>query len=336
MERPDAVYAPNLKGHPPEPTCRVAVRACGDYQNLRLRATLEGLALPWGGWSHFIQKGDRVLIKPNFIAAKCRSQAAQTDPALVLETARILKDLGAKPFLADSPAWNTLKKCVKILDLETPLRRLDVPVVAMTSFRRVLIDGAKVAVSSVALEADKILNLPKLKTHQQLGATFAVKNMFGCVCGKEKAYWHFARGDNPERFCRLLIGIYKLLNPVFNVIDGIVAMEGPGPIRGRARPLGVCVAGIDPIACERVCCDLIGIHPDQLAILQTAGRMDFGCQEIERIRIEGDDPRLLAVSDFVLPERIPIRFSLTHVCKSILRQGYLICRSAFQSDAKKF
>lgn len=68
-------------------------------------------------------------------------------------------------------------------------------------------------------EADRIVNLPKFKTHQQLTATFAVKNMFGCVCGKEKAFWHFAKGHSLEEFSRLLIGIYQLLSPCLTIAD---------------------------------------------------------------------------------------------------------------------
>jgi hypothetical protein len=80
-------------------------------------------------------------------------------------------------------------------------------------------------------------NLPKFKRISMV-ATFAVKNMFGCVSGKHKALWHFRQGDTPGEFCKLLLGVYQYLHPALTIIDGVVAMEGQGPIRGPSKPLG--------------------------------------------------------------------------------------------------
>lgn len=62
-----------------------------------------------------------------------------------------------------------------------------------------------------------------------MGATIAVKNMFGCVHGKEKAVWHFLRGGQYERFSTLLLGIYDRLAPVLNIIDGVVPWKAMLP-----------------------------------------------------------------------------------------------------------
>jgi len=313
---------------------QVSVACCADYETGRVEAALEQNLSALGGMEKFVRHGERVLLKPNFIAAKGRAKAVQTDPAVLLAAAKMVKDVGGKPFIADSPAWNNVKSCIKALELEKPLRRLGVEYREMDRPKRVLIDGTKVGISRVALEADKIVNMPKLKSHQQLVATFAVKNMFGCVCGKEKAWWHFARGKEPEKFCKLLIGIYKLLRPVLTIIDGVVAMEGPGPIRGRPRLLGYLVSGIDPIACERICCDLIQVEPEALPILQTAKRMGFGCGDVDRIQVVGDAGQKEACGDFQEAELIPIRFSLVHVIRSVIRQIVLLTRSSKQEPVE--
>src|SRR4030042_6623313 len=112
--------------------------------------------------------------------------------------------------------------------------------------------------------------MPKFKTLQQRVATFAVKNMFGCVSGKRKALWHFAKGKNADEFCELLIEIYKFLNPALTIIDAVTIMDGPGPIRGRARPLGWIIGGTDPVACEMVCCKLVNLNPEDIPIISTA------------------------------------------------------------------
>ncbi len=279
-----------------------------------------------GGIERFVKQGDSVLLKPNFIAPKPCHCATQTDPAVIIETAKILKDFGARPFVGDSPAWGDVFKCVNVLGLDEPLKKLGVPVRQLDKPVKRQIAGVDVGISSVALDADKIINLPKFKTHQQLVATFAVKNMFGCVSGKWKAYWHFAKGGNENKFCELIIEIYKLLNPTLTIIDGVIAMDGPGPISGRARPLGWLIGGTEPVACEVVCSKLINLDCDRLSIVRAAKQLRFGCANYDDIEIAGDPFPQNVCDDFVLAEPIPIRFSLLHVCKSICKQALLLAR----------
>jgi uncharacterized protein (DUF362 family) len=242
----------------------------------------------------------------------------------------MLKDFGARPFVGDSPAWGNVFSCIKALKLEEALRKLSVPVKQLDNPKkcRMGASNTKVGISSIALDADVIISLAKLKTHQQLVATFAVKNMFGCVSGKRKALWHFAKGKNADDFCQLLIDIYKFLNPALTIIDGIVVMDGPGPIKGRARPLGWLIGGTEPIACETICCELVNIKPDDLPIIKTARQVGFGCSDLSRIEILGDGLPQNICMDFKLAEPVPIRFSLPHVCRSICKQILLLAKSA--------
>ena len=307
----------------------VTVIRCEDYENKKVSDALIRQFEFLGGLDKFVSHGDSVLLKPNFIAAKSRRCATQTDPAVILETAKLIKDFGAKPFIGDSPAWGDISNNIKKLKLDGPLQKLGVPVKQLNKPKKCHIgsDGTVVGLSSVAMEADTIINLPKFKSHQQLVATFAVKNMFGCVSGKKKAYWHFAKGDSEAEFCRLLIGIYEYLSPSLTIIDGITAMDGPGPINGRARPLGYLVAGSDPIACETICGKLINLKPEDLPIVRTARQIGFGCSDIEKITILGDNFEDNICADFEPARLIPIKFSLYHVCRSIGKQVLLLAKS---------
>jgi len=177
----------------------VAVTRVGDYRDEDVLEAVRRQFELLGGLDRFIARGDRVLLKPNFIVPRRRELAAQTDPAVILAVARLVKDFGARPFVGDSPAWGNFESCLQALELAEPLRRLGVPFGPLDRPRRLRIDGSLVSISRVALDADRIINLPKFKAHQQLGATFAVKNMFGAVCGKQKAFWHFARGKSHEQ-----------------------------------------------------------------------------------------------------------------------------------------
>ena len=315
-----------------EPT--VILTRCEDYSKAKIAACLRRQFELLGGLEKFVRRGDSVCLKPNFIAPRPRRCATQTDPAIIIETAKLLKDLGAKPFVADSPAWGNVFGCVKALKLEEPLKKLAVPVKQLNKPKKCLIgkDKIKVGISSIALDADVIINLPKLKTHQQLVATFAVKNMFGTVSGKWKAYWHLAKGKHHNDFCELLIEIYRFLNPALTIIDAVVAMDGPGPIKGSPKPLGWLIGGTEPVACEIICSKLVNINPDNVPIIKTARQMGFGCSEPNNIKILGDDFPQNVCTDFELPKLIPLRFSPPHVAKSICKQVILLAKSA----TKKF
>lgn len=311
------------------PPARVALIRCQNYEPASVAPALRRQVDLLGGLETFVKRGDSVLIKPNFIAPRSHHHsAAQTHPAVILEVARLLKDRGARPFVADSPAWADTAACARALELTEPLQKLGVPIRQLDNPRKCRLPrgGPRVGLSSVALDADAIINLPKFKAHQQLTATFAVKNLFGCVSGKHKALWHFRKGDDPTEFCQMLIGIYEHLAPVLTIVDGIVAMEGQGPIRGPSRPLGWLIAGTDPIACELICCGLIGLSPEALPIVRTARQIGFGGPAAEKIEVVGDALPASPCPDFVMPQLTPIKFSFTHICRSLAKQVLLLAR----------
>jgi uncharacterized protein (DUF362 family) len=311
----------------PNPT--VTLTQCSDYSRPKISRAIATHFELLGGLEKFVKHGDSVLLKPNFIAPRSRRCATQTDPSVLLEVAALLKDFGARPFIGDSPAWGNVFSCIKALKLEEALRKLSVPVKQLNKPKKCRIGAKniKVGISSFALDADVIINLPKFKTHQQLVTTFAVKNMFGCISGKRKALWHFVKGKNADDFCELLIEIYKFLNPVLTIIDAVTVMDGPGPIRGRARPLGYILGGTDPLALEVICAKLVNINPENLPIIKTAKKMQLNTPETDSIKILGDSLPQSPCMDFELPRLIPIRFSLPHVCKSICKQVIILAKS---------
>jgi uncharacterized protein (DUF362 family) len=311
---------------------KVALIRCNDYSEPKITEAIAKQFELLGGIDKFVKPGDTVLLKPNFIAPRSRRHATQTHPSVIIGAARLLKDFGARPFVGDSPAWSNVFACVKALKLEEALRKLSVPVRQLDKPKWCQIGArnTKVGISSVALDADVIINLPKFKTHQQLVATFAVKNMFGCVAGKRKALWHFSKGKKESDFCEFLIDIFKFLKPAVTIIDGVVAMDGRGPIRGRSRPLGWLIGGTEPLALETICCKLVNIKTDELPILKTAKQMGLPCPNVDKIEIVDDDFPEQICTDFELSAPFPLRFSLPHVCKSICKQVILLGNAAIK------
>ena len=307
----------------------VALTNCPDYNSDHITDAVTRQFELLQGLQNFIRPGDSVLLKPNFIAPRSRRYATQTHPAVILAVAKLLKDFGAKPFVADSPAWGNIFTCAKKLKLTEPLKKLGVPLKQLNKPKWCKLADFNIGISSVALDADKIINLPKFKTHQQLVTTFAVKNMFGCVAGKQKAAWHFIKGKDEETFCKFLIEIYKFLNPALTIIDAVNAMDGPGPIRGRTRPLQWLIAGTEPISCETICSKLINSEPLDIPIIKTAKKIGFGCCDLSKIKVVGDSFANNICTDFQFPPPIPIRFSPIRVFKSFCRQIWMLSKSAF-------
>lgn len=310
----------------------VTITRCRQYSSDKIRENLEKHIELLGGLENFIKPGDSVLLKPNFIAPRSSRHATQTHPAIIIELAKLLLDFGTKPFVADSPAWSNAKTCADKLRLTEPLAKLNVPIKELDRGVKRKIGDSFVNISSVATDADAIINLPKFKAHQQLVATFAIKNMFGTVAGKQKALWHFKKGDVEQDFCELLISIYKYMNPIFTIIDGVYAMDGPGPIHGNTRKLGYIISSTDPIACEAICAKLIGRNAEDFPILKTAKIINFGTTNIEKINIQGDGLPPKPISDFQIPALIPIKFSLKRVMKSVLKQLLLLFKAESQKN----
>lgn len=312
----------------------VAVRRCPAYEPERVYECICSLFDLLGGVERFVRPGMRVLIKPNLIVPKPPSVPAQTHPEVIYAVSRRIVETGAHVLVGDSPAWSDSAGCLKALGVYDRLGSLGVEIVQLNRPVRTRVEGADVGISRVAFEADAIINLPKLKAHQQLGATFALKNMYGCICGlggKEKAYWHFARGHDKELFCRMVVGVYRKLSPVLTMIDGIVAMEGQGPINGQPRNVGYLVAGVDPVACERVCCDMVGFRSAELPLLQTAVKMNIGLPFSKPVEILGDRFDAPACPDFKPATLTPLRFSFGRILKSISKQIVILMKSALSS-----
>ena len=313
---------------------KVALVRCEDYQQEKVSAAVGEAVKLLGGWERFVGAGERVLIKPNFIAPRPPETPAQTDGRLIKEIARQVGKLGAKVLIGDSTAWGSTRKNAGLAGLgREDLEEVGAELVKFNRSCRVSIETAggpaEARLARAVLEADKIINVPKLKSHQQLVYSGAIKNCFGAVAGKRKAWWHF-RYSQPVRFADMIVGVYRRVGPVLNIVDGVVAMEGQGPIGGRARKLGVVLASADAAAVDVVGCDLIGIKAEDTEIWRAARRAGVGTTGVGEIEVVGEEVGALKVKDFAMAEPRPIRFSLLRVIKSTAKQVRILLRERME------
>jgi uncharacterized protein (DUF362 family)/Pyruvate/2-oxoacid:ferredoxin oxidoreductase delta subunit len=259
----------------------------------------------------------RVLIKPNLLCPAKPGEAIVTHPHLIRCAVEYVLERGARPLVADSPAIGPFERLIKVSGIREALAGL--PCECRPFATSVRVDIGKpfgfIELAEEAVRADAIINLAKLKTHTQLRLTLAVKNLFGCVVGYRKPEWHMRAGTDRRVFAQLIARIGGTLRPAFNLLDGILALEGEGPGHGgKPRPLGILLAGDDPFSVDLVAGRILGLDPGRLPVLAAAARL--GEPLIEPV-IDGALPR---IDDFRLPRLTPVVYGPAFLQGLIRRQ----------------
>jgi uncharacterized protein (DUF362 family) len=139
------------------------------------------------------------------------------------------------------------------------------------------------------LEADAFVTLPVLKTHATTVFTGALKNQWGCVPRYDRILLH--------RYLHELVGDLNRLRPVtLALMDGLVGMQGRGPINGYPIDLGVLLASRDPVALDATGMRLIGLDPHTSRHVVHGGRIGLGQVDADRIAVDGpfDEVRTVA------------------------------------------
>jgi uncharacterized protein (DUF362 family) len=303
----------------------VSLLRVDSYDLITLRSSLETLLEPLGGMQSFVKKGDRVLLKPNLLTANRAGKECITRPELVYCVAQLVKEAGGKPFLGDSPAFGTARGVAKANGYLPLVEALDLPIVEFRGKRYQTASNTfnHLRLSKEAMEADAIINLPKVKSHLQLTLTLGVKNLFGCVPGKMKAWWHMEAGKDAHRFGEMLVETARAIAPDLTITDGIIGHEGNGPSAGEPRQLGILGASADVFALDRVWADILQVDPTLVPTLAAQTRLGLWAQ-LSEIEFPLLHPTQLQVPDWKLPEALmPIDFGLPRVLRSTFKHFYI-------------
>lgn len=304
----------------------VALKACAGYEPARVKESIASLIALMGGIEKFVTPGDSVLLKPNMLAPATPEKAVTTHPAVVRAVAELVLDGGGKPFIADSPAVPGFAITAKQSGLGEVAKQLGIPIFDLKESAEFKAGDKRIfrmlELSRHALEADRIINLPKFKTHAQMYLTAGVKNTFGCVVGARKAQWHFKAGMDRIFFARMLVEVHHAVDPDLTILDGILAMEGDGPgPGGTPRHIGLLAAATDAVALDRIMLDIAGGDPDSFFIMRAAAETGVGETDRSRIRVLGDDAERFTQRDFRFPKigkimvgpKIVQRFIINHL-----------------------
>ena len=219
-------------------------------------------------------RGGRVLLKPNLVEFEPES-TINTNPLLVHAVYEACREMGAAEIriaegpghrrntldLADAAGYFRTVPCFEDLFVD-----LNLDDVSRVRLDRQVSSIPKLYLPNTALRADLLISIPKMKTHHWVGATLSMKNLFGLipggVYGWPKNMLHWA-GINES-----IVDLHRAFPRQFALVDGIVGMEGNGPIQGTPKHAGVLVAGRDVRAVDATCCRIMGIDPLKIAYLR--------------------------------------------------------------------
>lgn len=251
---------------------RVAILNCSRYSEALVRPLFEGLKL-----FKLDLSGKVVLLKPNLVDYLPGGHI-NTHPLLVAAAAECFMSLGARSVVvAEGPGHQRDTQLVlnesglleQLSKVSVPFVDLNRDCVIKTRLRADYSGLHKLWLPRTVLEADFIVSMPKIKTHHWSGVTLSMKNMFGVVPGvkygwpKNILHW---KGIEQS-----IVDICATVPIHFVIADGIVAMEGNGPLAGSPRPLGKVVLANDPVAADATCARLMGLVPERVPhIAETA------------------------------------------------------------------
>ena len=240
-------------------------------------------------------RGRRVFLKPNIVEYEANT-AINTHPHVVAAAAQAFLKAGASEVVVgEGPGHRRdMEYLLSGTGLDEALADLKVRFVDLNhdDIREVPLKSRFTTLASIwlpatLLQSDFIVSMPKLKTHHWAGMTASMKNLFGTVPGAvygwPKNLLHF-RGIEQS-----IIDLTATIKPHLSIVDGIVGMEGDGPIMGRPRPMGLIAMGTDLVAVDATCARLIGLDPVKMPYLKVASRF-LGNIDESRIDQRGENP----------------------------------------------
>jgi len=256
---------------------------------------------------HINVQNKTVLLKPNLVDY-IPGNAINTHPKLVVAAAEALRRLGARQVVvAEGPGHQRDTELVLSqsgYQSELKLHRIPFVDLNRDELVRTRLSASYTNLGSLwlpktVLRSDFVVSMPKVKTHHWSGVTLSMKNMFGIVPGikygwpKNILHWSGIPGS--------ILDVCATVPIDFVIADGIVAMEGNGPLNGTPPPLGTLLLADDPVAADATCARIMGLEPDRVPHIHEASHF-LGNSSPALIDQAGEELRRPQVPFQVIPE----------------------------------
>ena len=284
---------------------KVAITRCDSYDAGKVFDAVKRSIDLLGGIDAFVKPGMKVLLKPNLLSARAPEDAVDTHPEVVRAVVRLVKGARAVPFIGDSPGG--YGKNIDEIFEKSGIKRISeeegVELQRFTVSR--FVNGIPIA--RQVFDSDRVISIPKFKTHSITVLTAAIKNMFGAVVGLYKAECH-SRAPKEEDFSRIIAKVHSIARPHLTIVDGITSMEGDGPSSGIIRKMSLIMAGEDAVAIDSCLAKIIGVEPLDILVTKEAYEAKLGEADLSNIEVLGDDLNTFIAKDFKLPQTTPLKY----------------------------
>ncbi len=268
----------------------VSVTPCDSYELNAVRQAVTAVLDPLGGIERFVHPGMRVLLKPNLLLAADWQQAITTHPIVMQALAELIRQAGGSVIIGDSPG-GPIKQNPSVWRVDGMVNMVKQSGATLVVFDGVewkKLNGNDYFIARPVIEADLIINLPKLKTHMLTLYTGAVKNLFGVIPGTRKREVHY-RAPGIQSFSQALVDVLELVQPGLTILDGVLGMDGHGPgVKGEAHQYGCLAASTDGVAVDAIVTQAMGYRHGDVLHLAQADERGLGASNPDEIQIVGD------------------------------------------------
>ncbi len=321
---------------------QVSIVKCATYQQEALYLKVKEAVDLIGGITAFIRPNSKVLVKPNLLIPVSPDNNITTHPEFVRAAIRLLKEINCRVYIGDGPSVfgghsQETSGVYEATGMKEVAEQTGVELVAFDkSFfpERKNPSSAVFPLTTQVKECDFIINLPKLKTHELMVLTAAVKNLFGLIPGTFKMELH-KNFFEPEKFADMLLDIYLAASPALTIIDAISGIEGNGPATsGVKRDFGLILAGKDAVSMDCVLADLIKVDPEIIFTNKQARIRNIGNTDLRNIEIKGEEITGCRIDNFKLPEASMAQLIKNKLPKPVLNilKSLLYLRPRIDSD----
>lgn len=266
-------------------------------------------------------KNKSVVIKPNMVEYR-PDQPVTTNAAVLSAAIKLMQHLGAsKVTVAEGPGhMRDTEYLLEVTGFGKACHDNGVQFVDLNLDDIEPVDNSQgfnelnpFYLPKTILHADAVVSLPKLKTHHWVGMTCSMKNLFGTVPGRKYGW--------PKNMLHIkgiphsIIDLQHLVKPKLAIVDGVVAMEGDGPINGVAKPFHHIIVGDDVAAVDATCARLLKLDPHDLPYINMAGKV-VGNIEEDQIDLVGPP-----IKDIAMKFDLPITMKDKSLLKQAAEQG---------------
>jgi uncharacterized protein (DUF362 family) len=232
-----------------------------------------------------LQRNESIVIKPNICNAKNPYGMVDTDFRVVEAVIEIVKKRTENITVVESNnvSGSAEKRLIKS-GMLNKLKEAGVQFLNLSNDEYEIheVAGRKLELPKTVLDAERFINIPKMKTCGHTLVTLSIKNLFGVLRQAKKNRLH-------SRLDEILPYLVKTIRHDLIVVDGIVAMEGNGPVIGTPKKMNILVTGVNPVAVDSICSRIMGFEPSDISHILKSHEMGLGEIGDGKIEVLGED-----------------------------------------------